>query len=107
MSKNFVNLTPHEVCFVTESGNVVVPASGTLARVSTSNETIDNIDGIPVKKTVYGEVEGLPNPEANTVYLVSSLVASRVNNRDDVLVPADFIRDEKGVIIGAKSLSRL
>lgn len=106
MSKNFVNLTPHEVTFVTESGNVVVPASGSLARVSTSNETIDNIDGIPVKKTVYGEVEGLPDPETDTIFLVSSMVASRID-RDDVLVPADFVRDEKGVIIGAKSLSRL
>lgn len=103
-----VNLTPHSITFVREGeSSLVIEPSGILARVSTKIETIGNIDGIPITKTAFGEVEGLPEPAEGTIYLVSSLVAQRVTNRNDVFIPSESVRDDQGRIIGCKSLGRI
>ena len=39
-----------------------------------------------------------------TFYIVSQLVKSALPNRSDLLVPAEMVRDEKGAILGCKSL---
>ena len=105
----FVNLTPHAISFVDESGNVLITVepSGSLARVKVTKETIGSVDGIPVKESVFGEVEGLPAPEKDTIYVVSSLVAQRCAGRDDIFIPDDSVRDESGRIIGCKALGRV
>ena len=101
----FVNLTPHDIVIFRRDGKrVLIPATGKVARVSVRCEQITDEDGIPVMKNVYGDVEGLPDPEANTIYIVSSLVACRAQ-RVDVLVPNDFVRDDSGRIIGCRSLA--
>ena len=104
MEMRLVNLTPHEVNFVTENGTITVEPSGEIARVSCKTERIGFINGIPVTGNVYGEVEGLPEPEANTLYITSSLVAGRVPERHDVCIPNEPVRNEKGQIVGCKSL---
>ena len=109
-----VNLTPHDVKVIFEDGTTLsIPTSGTVARVATSNDTVGGVmteaGTIPVKAVTYGEVTGLPDydPEKSQYFLVSSLVAARVPDRRDVLVPGDFVRDEKGNIIGCRSLNRV
>lgn len=104
----FVNLTPHEITFIFADGNeLVIPPSGNLARVSVKTEKVDEVEGIPVTTSVFGEVEGLPEPKEGTAYLVSSLVAQRVQGRDDVFIPSDSVRDSEGRIIGCRSLGRI
>ena len=107
--KKLVNLTPHEVNIVLDNGETVtVPASGQLARVSAKTVRADfSINEIPVTQTLYGEVEGLPDPEEGTAFIVSQLVASRVPTRYDVYIPNEAIRDEAGRIIGCRSLGRV
>lgn len=102
------NLTPHAITFVADNGDVIrkVEPSGILARCSVKTETVGEMDGIPVTTSVYGAVEGLPEPEDGTIYIVSSLVAQRVN-RDDVFIPNESVRDDQGRIIGCKSLGRV
>lgn len=109
MSMKIINLTPHSITFLDKDGNVLihVDPSGSLARVSVSKEHVDTYGGIPVKKSVFGEVEGLPDPQENTIYIVSSLVAQRCRGRDDVFIPDDSVRDEGGRIIGCRSLGRV
>ena len=104
-----INLTPHAISFVSVDGNVImkVEPSGQLARVSVRKDVVCEIDGIPVKTSVFGEVEGLPEPKEDTIYLVSSIVAQRVTGRDDVFIPDDSIRDEQGRIIGCMSLGHI
>ena len=104
-----INLTPHAINFVQEDRSPIltVEPSGQLARVSVHTETTGEIAGIPVTKSVYGEVEGLPEPEEGTIYIVSSLVAGRVPERKDVFIPNESVRDEKGRIIGCKSLGHI
>lgn len=102
-----VNLTPHSIAFVKESGNLVIEPSGIIARVSTSTQVIGEIDGVPVTETVFGEVENLPEPQEDTVFLVSSLVAQRVTGRSDVFIPNESVRDSEGRIVGCKSFGRV
>lgn len=103
-----INLTPHAITFVRDSGeNLTINPSGELARVSFKTEQIGEVDGIPVTKTVYGDVTGLPEKQDGKIFLVSSLVASRVFGRDDVFIPNDSVRDAEGRIIGCKSLGRV
>ena len=103
-----INLTPHSITFVKPNGETeIIPASGQLARVASKTITAGEIDGIPVTETVFGEVEGLPMPSEGKIFLVSSLVAQRVPNREDVFIPSESIRDDAGRIIGCKSLGRI
>ena len=109
-----INLTPHDIVILFEDGTTLkVPTSGTVARVASTNDTVGGVmteaGTIPIKSVAYGEVTGLPpyDPERSVFYLVSSLVAARVPERNDVLVPGDFVRDDKGNIIGCKSLNRV
>ena len=105
-----LNLTPHAIMFVRVDGkpSLIVPASENLARGSA--KTVDTgitINGIPVTKTEYGEVVGLPDPEEGKIYVVSALVAQRVPERTDVFVPSESVRDAEGRIIGCRSLGRI
>lgn len=104
-----MNLTPHAITFVSEDGNILlkVEPSGQLARVAANTETVGECCGIPVTKTVYGTVEGLPEAQDGTVYVVSSLVAGRVPDRDDVFIPNESVRDDQGRIIGCRSLGHV
>ena len=109
----FVNLTPHEVVILSQNGeNVVmrVPPSGTVARVSTKSEIICEVGGVPVRKVTYGDIEGLPEPKGDTIYIVSTIVLLALKekgiHRNDVVSPDtnidSVIRDPQGRVIGVK-----
>lgn len=102
------NLTPHTVNIVLEDGSVIdYPPFGRVARVSAQTKRVGMVGNIPITVTVFGEVEGLPDPEEGVIYIVSSLVAQRVPDRLDVFVPSESVRDENGRIIGCRSLGRV
>jgi len=107
----FVNLTPHEVRILDEKGNpaLVVPPSGVQARVNASFVEVRKILGIPVHRAVYGEVQGLPpEPEPNTIYIVSSLVLTALPEKFRGCTvapntnPGFVVRDSAGNIVGVK-----
>jgi len=104
---NIINCTPHAISFVDDAGKVirVVEPSGILPRVSSTITVVGNIDGIPDEITSYGEVVGLPEKQDGTILVVSAMVAARVPDRDDIRIPGRQVRDDKGRIIGCKSLS--
>ena len=107
-SMEIINLTPHEIKLLPDEATCIsIPASGIIARVATQSKTVGEINGIPVKETVFGEVENLPDPQDGIVYLVSSLVAQRCRDRRDVFVPNESVRDSEGRIIGCRSLGRV
>ena len=104
----FVNLTPHEIkIFSDEQKAIVILPSGHEARVSVTSTLEKEIDDIKVYKTTYGNIEGLPEPRLKTIYIVSSIVASRVKDRSDVMVPFGFVRNDKGVIVGCRGLQKI
>jgi hypothetical protein len=113
MAVKLVNLTPHPVVIIPAEGKqVTVPPSGTVARVKEVVEDVGQIvleDGtvIPLRrKFLADEVEGLPDPADNTVYIVSFLAAQAAwaRGRTDVVSTGDPVRDENGRIIGVTSL---
>mgnify|MGYP001398705579 FL=1 len=104
-----INLTPHALNVLTDSGTVTIPPSGTVARVTVTREsagtvTVDGVQ-VPLYRTTYGAVEGLPAPAPDTLYVVSSLVAAAARDRRDLVVPDDLVRDEQGRVIGARGLA--
>jgi len=104
--KKIINLTPHEVTLVDDNGNIITtfPPSGIVARVSVKIVRVTTINNIPVTTSSFGEVENLPEPNDEEVFIVSSLVAQRCKHRKDVFIPNESVRDDKGRIIGCRSL---
>lgn len=111
----FINLTPHPMTLVAPDGSqVVIPASGMVARVKAASTVVRtvSVDGIefPINRTVFGSVEGLPEPEEGTIYIVSTLVLSALaGSRSDVVAPDSnsAVRDSDGRIIGVRGFQIL
>ena len=132
--KKVVNLTPHSINFIlpyhievgqdemgnphyiTEERSYSLPPSGTVARCKVDRKEVDSfiledIDGwditVPITSARFGEVEGLPEPQEGTIYIVSNLVAQAVPDREDVFFPDDIVRDSQGNIIGCRALGKI
>lgn len=102
-----LNCTPHTINFVNDAGEVIrsIEPSGILPRVFSTINLVGDIDGIPDEETVYSEVIGLPEKQDGVILIVSAMVASRLPNRDDIRVPGRQVRNDRGQVIGCKSLS--
>lgn len=99
------NLTPHPIHLLDENNNVIRTfASNGLVRLKANTvEAGFTVDDCKITKTVFGEVEGLPEYQFGQFYIVSQLVKSALSTREDLLVPAEVVRDSNGNIIGCKS----
>ena len=109
-----VNLTPHPLNLMPEGPDgptVTIPPSGQVARCATSRVQVDTVtaDGItvPVNQTRFGEVSDLPDPQPDTIFVVSALVAQAVPDRQDVFITDDAVRDDQGRIIGCRALAHI
>ncbi len=108
-----VNLTPHAINIVDADGSALltVAPSGTVARCATAREVVGSIvmdnAAISVNRTVFGAVQGVPDPAPDAYYIVSSLVAQALPDRQDLLIPDDTVRDAEGRIIGCRALARV
>ena len=102
-----VNLTPHTIVLHVAGEERIVPPTSPPARVA-------SVPGAHLGDMIYaaptwGDVEGLPLPEAGVVYIVSMLVAGRCAGRTDVVSPGTgpsdaAVRDENGRIIAVTRL---
>jgi len=105
----FINLTPHALSVRDEDGQTVVfAASGTVARVAVRTETLPSLAGFRLQSQSFGQVENLPEPKADTVYIVSALVLAQCKDRSDVVAPdtgKDAIR-ENGQIVAVLGFVR-
>lgn len=105
-----INLTPHDLVVVVDGDKITIPASGTIARVQAEQRLNGYINGIPVFEQTFGDIDGLPAPEADTYYIVSAIVlaAAKAAGRTDCLAPntSKAIRDEAGNIIGVPGFVR-
>ncbi len=114
-----VNLTPHliRVLAVKEYGAVVellsLPAQG-LARCEEKTQKDLEIeigkDRINIYRFTRMLIVGLPEPEPDTFYIVSSVVAEQAkkNGRiDDVVIPFRLVREPRtGHVIGCEAFAR-
>ena len=121
----FINLTPHAINVFAKADDatgVAIQPSGTVARVieepdlaATSRTLTVGAPGVsPVKVRVLSApkhegVEGLPEPKAGTVFIVSGMVLAHCAGRPDVFAPATgpndgVLRDDNGQIKGVTAL---
>lgn len=104
--KKVYNLTPHLIN-IRGDRTLDLDTSGIVARCSQSNELVGRLAGISIKKQKFGKVVDLPDPQENTIYIVSRLVADACRDRNDLLIPGPVLRDENGKVIGCDGLSIL
>lgn len=107
MAQKLVNCTPHAVRVHGEDGSVLVelPPSGGVARVTTTRTPAGGFAGVPLATTEFGEVEGLPEPQPDTMLIVSGLVRSALPGRADLASPGPLVRDETGRPTGCIGLT--
>jgi hypothetical protein len=120
--KKIKNLTPHTVKLIMcpawlEYGDELIvefPPEEVSARVNVQHiaagyvkvygvsekSGADGTVDVPIKISRFGAVEGLPDYEEGTLYIVSRLVKQAVPDRTDCIVPDGIIRNDKGVILG-------
>ena len=100
------NFTPHDIKVMSEASEIIAifPSEG-IARVSTASEAVGQIASMPLYSVVYGSVQGLPEPEDDVVYIVSSMVKTALRHRLDVVSPTELVRDAEGNTIGCKGFS--
>jgi hypothetical protein len=107
---HIINLTPHAIVIEKSDGTQVsIPATTPSARIQQQNVISADIDGIPVSAVIYGDVEYLPDPQPETVYVVSAMVAQQCRGRVDVVAPdtgSTAIRDEAGRIVAVRGFVR-
>ena len=106
-----INCTPHDVVIISESGNITFERSGIIPRLKEVQQKINSINSngieIDIMKKSFLEPEGLPEPQENTIFIVSALVAGAIKNRDDLVIPNDTVRDDQGRIVGCKNLAKI
>jgi hypothetical protein len=99
-----VNKTPHIVNYYNSEMVTAFPSEG-VARCKEIIKPVDHHHHCPVKLTVatYGDVVGLPEPMADTIYIVSALVRAAMPARKDLVSPGVLIRNPDGGVIGCSS----
>ena len=104
MKTTFINLTPHAVVL---NDGTTFPPSGGVARVSATYSDFDS-NGVAVVK--FGEPVGLPDPQEDTIYIVSGLLKQACPDRADLVSPATghpaCRRDEGGRILSVPGFVR-
>ena len=111
---NIVNLTPHALNLMPEGPDgptVTIPPSGQVARCAVDRVQVNTVavDGIavPVNQTRFGEVSDLPDPQPDTIFVVSALVAQVVPEWQDLFIVDDAVRDNQGRLIAARALAHV
>jgi hypothetical protein len=114
-----INCTPHAITLVSDHNvafdpksrsyklnegeevviKATIPPSGEVARCSMTEQIVGEVNGTPLVKNTYGQIEGLPEPQPDTFYVVSALVATAAK-RPDLLIPSRMVRDNEGKILG-------
>ena len=105
------NLTPHTVTIMlyTIDGageQIIYMPTGVIPRLSTKTIQVGAVDGIPLTSTVFGEVQDMPDAVQDVYLIVSRMVLAALPNRSDLLVPNELVRNDKGMIIGCRSLAK-
>jgi hypothetical protein len=102
----YVNLCPHTIHLMQDrwTPTHAWEPSGQVARCVEITRLHHIDDDVQVVTKQYGVVTGLPEPQPDTVYLVSGMVRMAMPERTDLASPGDAIRDEAGRIVGASNL---
>jgi len=113
---NLVNMTPHALNLVGNGDAVTLQPSGIVLRAVSSATVTDTVNGFAVSRQVFSmDLDTLPDPQPDTVYVVSTLVLhvlkslnlTRVDFVSPDTSPASVVRDDKGQVVGVKGFQIL
>ncbi|MCX6703481.1 MAG: hypothetical protein NTV02_02220 [Candidatus Zambryskibacteria bacterium] len=83
-----INLTPHTINVrLADGSELAFVPTAPAARVATTREVVGEVNGIPICRTTYGQVENLPEQKEGTMYVVSLLVLQVAPERRDLVAP--------------------
>ncbi len=105
MSK-IINKTPHDVVILDINGKEIkrFRPEGSNLRLNAEVRRVGTVGKIPITKSKWKEVQGLPVYEEGVYYIVSQLIKAFLPHRKDLFIPAEIVRDEKRRIVGCRSL---
>lgn len=106
-----VNLTGHDITVIQWNNERVTLESDGYLRVDSDMENVSSVrvDGLRIPLLEITErmsPDGLPPPSRNTLYVVSGIVAAKVQ-RDDFAVPARVTRNSIGTVAGCRAFARV
>ena len=106
---NIVNLTPHALNILKKNGQLrTVEPSGSVVRLKEETEDHGFLDDIEVTAKYYSSIQGLPEMQEDTIYVVSGIAGTTIwellPERKDVFIPGPALRNEDGKHIGCKGL---
>lgn len=106
--QKIINTTPHDIVIMGEDNEAlhIIPVSNLLIRINHSVIPCAEICGIPTAMIQKTRPTFIPEFSEGTYYVVSSVVKMEFPNREDFLVPFDFVRDLTGCIVGCRMLAR-
>lgn len=102
------NYTPHRrLTYRPDGGRAVdLPHLGNVRLVENFVDAGLLPNGLTLTQVTYGAAEGLPEPAADVVLVVSQLVVNAYPERQDLVFPAGLVRNEGGDIVGFRYLAR-
>jgi hypothetical protein len=96
-----VNLTPHPIVI---SGHDTIMPSGSIARVNTQLCNVGEVNGIPLMVSKNLGISNVPDAEADTMYVVASMVRLQLPARKDLCSPSKLIRNQHGGVVACGAL---
>ena len=83
-----INCTMHNIVLTRPDGTTrTIMPSGICPRFDRNQVEVDPIDGFPVFEVSFGELQNLPPARPGFLFIVSSVVANAVKDRNDLLIP--------------------
>jgi len=95
MATTIKNYTGREITFITKGRQLVVLPVDGRAYVGIADEAVGDYREIPMYRPVYGEVVGLPDPEQDTLYVVTTPIRNALRGRrTDLVIPVKTWRHD-------------
>lgn len=84
-----INLNKHTINIIIDGEMAEIAPSGQVATVSVKSVQVGSVNGIPLFRSEYGDIVGLPEPQDGVLYLVNMLVGQRgaAEGRTDLIGP--------------------
>lgn len=112
-----LNYTPHPIHLTTPLGRATIESLGEARATEITTETITlgwdqfgdcgMTQHVPLARKRYGNVTGLPAPQKDVLYIVSTLVQQACPERSDLVSPDLVERDAEGRVTGCRGFYRL
>ena len=105
-----VNLTPHPLNFYKNGQGILTIESSGFVRATVTSTQTGVVNGFPISNLTFGQVEGMPEPKKDTIYIVSKITADALKEQgrmDDIFITDKAVRDQDGKIIGCEGLAQV